>query len=314
MTGRVLITGGLGFLGGRISEFLLEQELDSLIIVTRKTHVSNILDSNVEVREIDWGSQKQLEGACKGVDTIIHLAAMNAGDCLKSPLDAWNVNVINTAALMEAAKHSNVKRVIYFSTAHVYGANLTGNVTEETLPRALNIYAATHRAAEDIVLGGAADNLVGVVLRLSNGIGRSTHYEVNAWMLLVNDICMQAASTGRIVLNSDGLQFRNFITLEDVARVTSHFLSLPKAAIGAGLFNVGSRESKRVVDMARLVRDRCRLVLGHSPEIICMPHGASSLDLELNYCIDRLLETGFSLRNNFENEIDGILLMCSRSH
>lgn len=312
MNGRILITGGLGFLGGRIAKFLQEQYSTSLIIGSRSNHSPVVFASEIPVEKIQWNSQRQLEELCREVDTIIHLAAMNAGDCLKTPLEAWEINVIHTAALIEAAKISDVGRFIYFSTAHVYGTNLRGTVSEETLPLALNTYAATHRAAEDIVLGGVTNQLAGIVLRLSNGVGESMHSEVNAWMLLMNDICLQAATTGQIILNSDGMQWRNFITLEDVARATSHFVSLPRSSIGGGLFNLGGKESKRVMDMARLARERCKIVLGFVPEIKCMVNVNHYQDLPLDYRIDRLLETGFTLTGNFEKEVDKILLMCSK--
>ena len=311
MNHRILVTGGLGFVGGRVAQLLASDSEISLKLGSRKAQESPEWLPGVKVLEMDWRSPQSLKLACEGVDVLVHLAGMNHNDCLGDPIAAIEANVVNTACLMQAAKVAGIKRVIYFSTAHVYGPILVGQIDEFTLTKNFHPYAASHRAAEDVVFAAANVNMDAIVLRLSNGFGVPVHSSVNAWMLLMNDLCHQAVTLGSMTLRSVGLQRRDFITLEDVSRVVAHMIALPKNQIGDGLFNVGSGKSSRVIEMVELIQARCKEVLGYSPNIIRPQPIQNEEAPDLDYCVDKLLSTGFTLRGNPALEIDEILRMCN---
>lgn len=312
MNHRVLVTGGLGFIGGRVAQLLASDSEITLKLGSRKAQESPEWLPDVKVLEMDWCSLQSLTLACKGVDVVVHLAGMNHNDCLSDPIAAIEANVVNTARLMQAAKVAGVKRVIYFSTAHVYGPSLVGKIDEFTLTKNFHPYATSHKAAEDVVFATANENMNAIVLRLSNGFGVPAHTSVNAWMLLMNDLCHQAVTLGSMTLRSTGLQHRDFITLEDVSRVVVHMIALPKNQIGDGLFNVGSGNSSRVIEMVELIQSRCKKVLGYSPNIIRPKPIQNEENSDLDYRIDKLLSTGFTLRGNPAIEIDEILRMCNK--
>jgi UDP-glucose 4-epimerase len=162
------------------------------------------------------------------------------------------------------------------------------------------------------VLAAANEHINSIVLRLSNGFGVPAHPAVNAWMLLMNDLCRQAATLRSMTLRSTGLQWRDFITLQDVSSVVTHMIDLPKSNIGNGIFNVGSGKSSRVIEMVELIQARCTEVLGYSPEIV-RPQPAEEEEFpNLDYRIDKLLSTGFILRGSPELEIDDTLRMCNQ--
>ena len=200
------------------------------------------------------------------------------------------------------------------STVHVYGSPLTGEITEDTKPTPVHPYALSHRAGEDAVrTSSQSGEIEGVVIRLSNAYGAPADKDVNCWMLLVNDLCRQAATSGRLVLRSAGLQKRDFIPLYDVASAIKHFIELPLDKSGDCIFNLGGEATYRIIDMAELIAARCEAVLGYRPEIERpepVPDGSSS---ELNYQMDKLKETGFCLNGNIENEIDAILGFCRKN-
>jgi UDP-glucose 4-epimerase len=116
-----------------------------------------------------------------------------------------------------------------------------------------------------------------------------------------------------MTLRSSGLQQRDFITLNDVTRVVKHMLELPRVKLGDGLFNVGSGKSMQVRDMAQLIQVRCTHVLGFTPIIIRPESISDEKDEALNYCIDKLLNTGLTLNGNANYEIDAILQMCHKN-
>ena len=313
MKRKILITGGMGFVGGRLAQSLTSHGDTEVILGSRKKHTSLSWLSNAKVVVIDWGSEKSLISACQEVDVIVHLAAMNDAECLNDPALALQVNAVNTVRLLQVAKAMGVKRVIYFSTAHVYGPSLAGPIHEATLPKGRHPYATSHRAAEDVVLAAANTDMDTIVLRLSNGFGVPAKSDVNAWMLLTNDLCRQAVTSNNMTLRSSGLQQRDFITLHDVTRVLDHMLNLPRAKLGDGIFNVGKGTSMRVIDMVQLIQMRCTEVLGFTPKITRPEPTADEKSVKLNYCIDKLLNTDFTLNGNPDDEIDAILRMCHDS-
>ena len=313
MKRKVLITGGTGFVGGRLAQLLTASGNSEVILGSRIKHTSLSWLPNAKVVAMDFNSEQSLLFACQGMDSVVHLAAMNDTECLNDPAAALQSNAVNTARLVEAAKVSGVKRILYLSTAHIYSPNLIGRIDETTLPKGRHPYATSHRAAEDVVLAAANTDIESIVIRLSNVFGVPAHPNVNAWMLLVNDLCRQAVTSKIMVMRSSGLQQRDFITLDDVTRAIDHMLNLPKIKLGDGLFNVGNGKSMRVIDMVRLIQMRCTEVLGFTPKIIRLEPTVYEKSAKLDYCIDKLLNTGFTLNGNPDDEIDAILRMCHES-
>jgi UDP-glucose 4-epimerase len=305
----ILITGGFGFLGGRLSQYLSDDY--NIILGTRSNQADPYWLPQVEVVQTQWDSPSSLEKSCKGVDSIVHFAGVNAQDCTADPALALEHNAVATARLLQAAVRQGVSRFVYFSTAHVYGSPLSGVITEETCPANLHSYAASHRAGEDVVRAAhQRGEIEGIVVRLSNAFGAPAHQNVNCWMLLVNDLCRQAVVNRSLVMTSSGKQRRDFVTLFDVVRAISHLLHLPKEQLEDGVFNVGGNWAPCVIDMARLIQSRCSDVLDFVPEIIRPEPSSCESAFDLEYRIDKLLSTGFSLTGCVDDEVDTTLLLC----
>jgi len=308
----ILITGGLGYVGGRITKYLSDNYNYKLRITTRQTVVQ--IPSwlrNGEIIQVDLMSEESLKSACAGIKHIVHLAALNEIESSTNPELALTVNGLGSLKLLCAAEKAGVERFIYFSTAHVYGAPLQGTITEKSLPLPVHPYAITHKTAEDFVLASHDQKvLTGIVLRLSNGFGAPMRPDVDRWTLLVNDLCRQAVTTRKLVLRSAGFQKRDFITLLDVSRAVSHFLGLPVDQCGNGLFNLGGECSMRIIDMVKLIAKRCYKVLGFKPKIIRPAPLPEETPTALDYRIEKLKSTGFILNKNTNAEIDATLLFC----
>jgi UDP-glucose 4-epimerase len=309
MREEVLITGGLGYIGGRVAKHLAQNNY-SLRLTTRKSGVAH--PPGLEQGEIlacDLFDDAQLAAACRGVQCVVHLAAANENVCVTNPEEGLRINGLAPLRTLRAAIAAGAARFVYLSTAHVYGAPLKGVITEETPPRPVHPYAITHRVAEDFVLAEQRKGSIeGVVLRLSNGFGVAERPDVDRWTLLVNDLCRQAATTREMVMRSAGDELRDFITLEDVARAVDHALKLEHSALSDGLFNVGSGRAMRVRDMTDLIAQRCESALGYRPKII-RPESISPA-APLEYCIRKFGATGFSLAGDMSAEIDATLLLC----
>lgn len=314
MNKHVLLTGGLGYVGGRVAHHLAGASAHHLKLGTRReTAAPEWLQDGAVVR-LDVLDDSSLAAACKGVNCIVHFAALNEIDSASDPEQALTVNGLGSLKLLRAAIRAGVERFIYFSTAHVYGAPLAGVLTEESLPRPQHPYAITHRTAEDFVLAAHDKReITGIVVRLSNGFGTPERAEVNRWTLLANDLCRQAVVERTLVLKSSGLQARDFITLEDVARAVHHLVDLPKEKCGNGLFNLGGENCMRIIDVAERIAGRCEAVLGYRPQIQRPEPGPGETAPSLDYRMDKLKATGFALQSNMDAEIDATLQLCRQS-
>ena len=311
---RVLITGGFGYLGGRIAVELSRDPGFIIILGSRKTQLAPKWLPQAEIVALDVLEPKTLVNAVEGVHAVVHLAAMNASECAVDPDKAVLVNTLGTLNVLQTSIDAGVERFIYFSTAHVYGAPLIECITEATLPRPIHPYAITHCAAEKFVLAAHNQNkIVGIALRLSNGFGAPTHPDVDCWTLLVNDLCRQAVQTRKMVLRSNGLQQRDFISLMDVGRAVKHLISLPRGDCADGLFNLGGKASLSVWEMAQRVAQRCQIKLGFLPEIVRPEPRVNEQVEALQYNCDKLLESGYTLNGVIEEAIDETLLFCAKA-
>mgnify|MGYP001810119396 CR=1 FL=1 len=312
MSKTILITGGLGYVGGRVSKFLAENTDYNLIItdINQKTLKPNWLE-NGKIVHLDLASEK-INEVCNGVDCIIHLAAINEIESGENPQKALLINSLGSLKLLISAEENNVKRFIYFSTAHVYGSPLVGDIDEEKLTRPVHPYSITHKVAEDFILAlHDKKKIEAVVLRMSNSFGAPIDPNVNRWTLLVNDLCRQAVTTKKMVLKSSGLQVRDFIPLNDVCRAIQHFITIPKDKLNDGIFNLGGEKTYSILEMTQLIAERCNVVLGFYPEIKKEQQTTNDKTEGLKYSINKLRATGFSPMNDFNEEIDNTLVFCN---
>lgn len=311
---RLLVTGGFGYLGGRLAQSIASQGDHEVLLGSRRQSEPPLWLPRARVVQTRWDSPSCLEQACSGVDTVIHLAGMNAQDCAADPVAALEFNGVATARLLQAAIRQGVKRFIYFSTAHVYGSPLAGVIAEETCPVSLHPYATSHRAGEDAVRSAHKNGEIeGIVIRLSNAYGAPADKEANCWMLLMNDLCRQAVTTRHMVLRSSGLQRRDFVPLTEVCRAVDHLLIRPAQELVGGVFNLGGEWSPTVWEVAGLVRERCAAMLGFQPELSRIPPQAGETVAELDYRIEALRRSGFQPDTDRIAEIDRLLDFCKAS-
>lgn len=308
MSARVLITGADGYLGARIARHLGAGSVFTPVAGLRRGVETPEMLQRFERVDVELTDSESLDRACHGIGAVIHLAALNEIESGKDPLEALDVTTGGTVRLLHAAKNAGVKRFLYFSTAHVYGAPLRGCITEEICPKPVHAYAITHKAAEDFVLAPARD-FHGIVVRLSNGIGAPAHTSINRWTLIGNDLCRQAVEQQKLTLHSSGKAIRNFIPLSDMCRAVEFLLTAPEEEVEGGLFNLGSSYAMSMLSLAQVIAGRCEKVLGYRPPIECVPSRDEKTD-PLDYRSDRLRDAGFVWKATIEEEIDATLLFC----
>jgi UDP-glucose 4-epimerase len=307
----VLITGGFGYLGGRIAEYLRKSGYRVRIGSSRSIIESNESHSSYQVVQLDLFSNKSLETACKDVSIVIHLAALNAQLCEQDPEKASQINTEGTCNLINSAIKQKVNQFIYFSTAHVYGSSLDGKLTEDTLPSPQHPYASTHYQAEEYVLNASKNQLInGVVLRLSNAIGTPLHKNVNCWMLVTNDLCKQVVTKKLMTIKSNSLLERDFISISEVCIVIDKIIN--NLNLKNGIFNLSSGVSLTLLDLANLIRERSSRILKYSPriEFLYKEKTLNTNNKSLVISNNKLKKHGVDINQDIANEIDGLLINC----
>jgi UDP-glucose 4-epimerase len=314
MSATVLLVGGFGNLGGRIAAHLAATDGFDIVLASRRKQDAPDWAKGAQTIQLDITDPKTFTNIPTSVNCIIQLAGTNDVDSAQNPELAHRVTVEGTSALLNNAVDNGIERFIYFSTAHVYGAPLTGNFSEESPTKAVHPYATTHLEAESAVRATHdRGEILGIRVRLSNGYGRPMAYEAADWRTLTSDLCRQAVLEKRMEMRTDGLQERNFITKTDIARAVHHLIGLPKTDASNGLFNLGGLKSQTLLAMANMIQERAQKKFG--VEIpLHRPEPSATQTHHLNFDIHKLLNTGFTLTENAVGEVDQFLDMIELHH
>tara|TARA_Y100001934_G_C12382563_1_gene793330 strand:- start:4287 stop:5252 length:966 start_codon:yes stop_codon:yes gene_type:complete len=310
---KILITGGLGYIGGRIADFLKTNHPASCIVLGTSREIKKIPNwaKSFQIVRLNILNTASVEKAVSSdFDVIIHLAALNEHDSLGDIKSAWETNALGTQSLLSVASEKKVSKFIYFSTFHVYG-NCSQKITEESPTSPHHPYASTHRAAEDMVRFFKYYKKMNIlILRLSNGFGYPMDLEVNRWTLVFNDLCRQAMTSGKMILRSSGKQHRDFISLHDIAASVEHFLFSIPNKWEDGLYNLGGNCSLAILDMAQKIALVYEKKYGKPISIQILGKDNGEANYPVQYNIDKLKKTGFHLTGNMEREIENTLSLC----
>jgi UDP-glucose 4-epimerase len=307
---QVLITGGCGYIGGRLAQQLIKSGYQVILGSSKNYPKHPKWLPKAEIKKIDWTSISSLEEACNNIDLIVHTAGMNAQECFLNPEAALEFNGVVTERLVNVACIKGVSKIIYLSTAHVYCSPLAGVISEKTCPNNLHPYATSHLAGEySILRAHQLGKIQGIVLRISNAFGPPAHKDANCWTLLVNDLCKQLVQKKELKLLTEGTQVRDFITLNNVTEATQHLIKLSSHANDNTIFNLGDMTFS-ILEMAELVAERGRNLFGIDIKITQPKLKTKEVIKPLVYKTDKLKDTGFQLKNNTNFEIDSLIDFC----
>ncbi|MFA7342838.1 MAG: SDR family oxidoreductase [Terrimicrobiaceae bacterium] len=302
-----LVTGGFGFLGGRMAHYLHEAG-HRVVLGSRSARPHPAWLPRAEVRKTVWDDDVSLSDACRETDVVIHAAGMDAADCAADPGGAFEMNRLGTARLVRAACRNRVKMFVFLSTAHVYSAPLEGVVTEDSIPRNPHPYAASNSAGEKEVIQGTKNReMRGIVVRLSNGFGVPASDETKCGRLAINDLCRQAVETRKMVLKTSGAQRRDFISISGAVEAIHRLTGLPEPVPSGSVFNLGGGWAPTIWEVAVTVQERCHRIFGFSPEIERPCQVVQDVSPALDFRSDALLRAGIAVPRRQEEEIDRLL-------
>ncbi|RDH43199.1 NAD-dependent epimerase/dehydratase family protein [Zooshikella ganghwensis] len=255
---KILVIGGAGFIGSHVVEELLKTDVGEVVIYDnfargKKEYIKNSLEDDRcklyphggDIREIDL-----LNDVMIGMDAVIHLAAMWLLHCKDFPRTAFDVNIQGTFNVLEACVKNNIKRLVYSSSASVYGDAIEVPMTESHPFNNRNFYGASKIAGEAMcraTYDRYGLNYVG--LRYMNVYG--PHQDQTAAYTGVVPIMLNKIDVNEPpIINGDGSQAYDFISVKDVARC--NVLAL-QADVTDEFYNVGTGIQTTIKELCELI-------------------------------------------------------------
>lgn len=255
---RFVVIGGAGLIGSHTVDGLLREDIGELVIFdnfVRGTHEnleSALKDPRVRMFEAggDICQTDILDAALKGADGVFHFAALWLLHCHDFPRAAFDVNIRGTFNVMEACIANKVGRLVYSSSASVYGDAVEEPMTEDHPFNNTNFYGATKIAGE--AMARALHHRYGlpyVGLRYMNVYGPRQDYK-GAYIAVIMKM-LDAIDRGEApVIYGDGSQAYDFVAVEDCAQAN---VCAMKADVSDRYYNVGTGIRTSIRELAELI-------------------------------------------------------------
>ena len=263
---KILVTGGAGFIGSHIAEYLVQRGddvtvLDNLITGS-KENLTKISDK-INFVNGDIRDHKLLEKLVSDTTGVFHEAALASVQQSFSMKDEYiDVNVAGTENIFKLAKEYGFK-IVYASSSSVYGNPKKIPVKEDDERKPINPYAKTKLDGEDLAKKYSEIGVKVIGLRYFNVFGKRQSKEYAGVIKLFLQRIQQKKSPK---INGDGLQTRDFVHIDDV--VKANVLAMD-SDINHRFLNVGSGLPTSVLDLANLIIEASGLSLEsiHGPEL-----------------------------------------------
>ncbi|MEO5675141.1 MAG: NAD-dependent epimerase/dehydratase [Chitinophagales bacterium] len=259
----ILITGGAGYIGTElVNELLKHPGVEKIVVYDNLSRGSfnfflggNPGNKRIKFVQGDILDSRRIRKELKDIDVVFHLAAKvttpfaNIDSHFFEQINHWG-----TAELVYALEESPVKKLIFTSSASIYGSAATG-ATEETPPHPTSFYGISKVRAEEHVRRlfeiqtPGKKGISTIVVRCGNVYGYSKSMRFDA---VINRFMFDANFTGRVTINGSGKQSRSFIHINKV----SHLLSqMPHTEIPSGTYNLSDKnlEILDILDVMKLI-------------------------------------------------------------
>ena len=255
---KIVVVGGAGLIGSHVSDLLVKHDVKEIIIYDNfvRGNMNNLSNSlnDPRVKIFDHGGDilqtDILEKAFKGADGVFHLAALWLLQCHEYPRSAFDVNIRGTFNIMEACVSQKVKRLIYSSSASVYGDAIDNPMTEEHPFNNKNFYGATKIASEAMLRSYYYRyNLNFVGLRYMNVYGPRQDYQ-GAYIAVIMKMLDAIDKGENPTILGDGNESFDFIAVEDCALAN---ICAMKSNVNDNFYNVGTGKKTSLKELANIL-------------------------------------------------------------
>jgi UDP-glucose 4-epimerase len=272
---RFLITGGAGFIGSHLADFLISRNHEVIVLDNFSTgshaNIAHLASNPLfQVVTGDITNEFIVDKFVEKADAVFHLAAaVGVNLIINKPLESLTTNIRGTEIVLEMA-HRYRKKVLITSTSEIYGKNSNGPLKEEEdrilgSPLKSRWSYSTSKAVDEILAYAywKEKNVPTVIVRLFNTVGpRQTGY----YGMVIPRFVTQALADKPLTVYGDGKQTRCFLHVKDAIKAMSNLIEAPSAEGQA--FNIGSQEEISIKDLALLVKE----IVGSKSEISYIPY------------------------------------------
>lgn len=246
---KVLVTGGAGFIGSNIVEYLVKYNIGKVRILDNfstgfKSNIENFLGlDNVELVEGDIRDLNMCQKACEGIDYVLHQAALGSVPrSINDPITTNEVNITGFLNMLVAVKDQKVKRMVYAASSSTYGDSKELPKVEDRIGKPLSPYAVTKYVNElyaDVF--AKTYNIETIGLRYFNVFGPKQ--SPNGEYAAVIPLFIKAVKEGKSAyINGDGEQTRDFTFVENAVQANiKAMLAINKEAVNE-VYNVACGE------------------------------------------------------------------------
>ncbi len=247
-----IITGGAGFIGSHLAEYLSSKGHSVKIIDNlcsgKLANLAKVQDQ-IDFFKLDILNYDEIRKIIKDADGIFHQAALTSvHDSFLKPKEYEHVNVKGTENILRVAKEFKIK-VVFASSASVYGNPKKIPIKEDSIRKPLNPYGKTKVKAENLVFKYIKMGVSVLVLRYFNvyGIRQNPSYAGVITKFLANIKVKKP-----LVIHGDGQQVRDFVSIDDI--VQANFLAM-SSNIDHAILNIGSGIPMSIDELANMIID-----------------------------------------------------------
>ena len=294
---RVLVTGGAGYIGSHTLVELLGQTHEACVLDNYDnsspevlTRVRQLTNGVVTAHEGDIRDPSLLDQVMSDFkpDVVIHFAGLKAvGDSMTNPVGYYDVNVHGTLQLLAAMDRHKVRRIIFSSSATVYGEPEYLPYDEAHPTNPTSVYGRTKLMSEQIITDWAAthSDACAILLRYFNPVGAHASARMgehpdgvpNNLMPFIAQVAVgkraELAVFGDDYDTPDGTGLRDYIHVVDLARAHVAAVEYTARQVGAQVFNVGTGQSYSVHDMVKAFRKAS----GHAIPCVVKPRRSGDI-------------------------------------
>ena len=287
----VLVTGACGYIGSALLPILRDDErVDRVVVLDNLDSGSprallGTLSDDLDFRRGDVREYGDVESAMRGVDRVVHLAAITGASSTHDRREeTFAVNYDGTENVLTAAGKLDVERVVFASSCNVYGRATSTDIDETVDPDPINPYADSKLESETLVREYCeAFDMTGTSLRMATNYGYSPGVRFN---LVVNYFVFRALTGRPLTVYGDGSNWRPFVHVRDAARAYADAVLHPETW-DQHVYNVGSEDGNyRVSEVADIVADEVAPV-----DVTYLEDEHPGPSYHVNF--DRLTSTGF---------------------
>jgi UDP-glucose 4-epimerase len=255
---RIMLIGGAGLVGSHIVDQLTAEPVKEIVVFDNfirgtKANLSEATASpKVRVVEGSMTNRDLLKRELNGIDGVFLLASLWLGECVNDPRQAWEVNTLGTWNVVEACRDAGIKRIVYSSSASVYGNAVVTPMTEDHPFNNRTTYGATKIANEQMLRAIYEQHKLPYVgMRYMNIYGPRMDYE-GTYVSVIMKVLDKIFANERPVVFGDGSQVYDFIHVADIAR--ANILAM-KADCADENFNIGMGIGTSINELVQLLLD-----------------------------------------------------------